>query len=54
MGDLIAQVVHYSQKFLVDKLMLSQELEAVVLEVRGVVYGCGQRCTKHMRPVPVI
>ena len=35
MGDLIAQVVDFGQKFLVDKLMLSQELEAVVLEVRG-------------------
>ncbi|KAL5460056.1 hypothetical protein EMCRGX_G033474 [Ephydatia muelleri] len=40
MGDLIAQVVDYGQKFLVDKLMLSQELEAVVLEVK-VIPGLG-------------
>ena len=36
MGDLIAQVASFSQKYLAEKLMLSQELEAVVLEVRGV------------------
>ena len=34
MGDLIALLVNYSQKVLAPSLMLSQELEAVVLEVR--------------------
>ena len=34
MGDLISLLVNYSQKVLAPKLMLSQELEAVVLEVR--------------------
>ena len=34
MGDLIALLVTYSQKVLAPKLMLSQEPEAVVLEVR--------------------
>ncbi len=33
MGDLIALMVNYSQRVLTDKLMLSQELEALVLEV---------------------
>ena len=34
MGDLISLLVNYSQKVLAPKLMLSQELEAVVLEAR--------------------
>ena len=34
MGDLIALLVNYSQKMLTEQLMLSQELEALVLEVR--------------------
>ena len=34
-GDLIALLVTYSQKVLAPKLMLSQEPEAVVLEVRA-------------------
>lgn len=34
MGDLIALLVTYSQNVLAPKLMLSQEPEAVVLEVR--------------------
>ncbi len=33
MGDLIAMLVNYSQRMLIDQLMLSQELEALVLEV---------------------
>lgn len=33
MGDLIALLVNYSQKMLADQLMLSPELEALVLEV---------------------
>ena len=33
MGDLISLLVTYSQKTLAPKLMLSQELEAIVLEV---------------------
>ena len=33
MGDLIALVVTYSQKFLSQQLMLSREVEAVVMEV---------------------
>lgn len=33
MGDLIALVVSYSQKMLTQQLMLSQELDALVLEV---------------------
>ena len=33
MGDLIALLVNYSQRMLADQLMLSQELEALVLEV---------------------
>ncbi len=34
MGDLIALVVTYSQKRLCKQLMLSREVEAVVMEVR--------------------
>ena len=34
MGDLIALLVNYSQKVLSNQLMLSQELEAMVMEVR--------------------
>lgn len=33
MGDLIALMVNYSQNNLTEKLMLSKELEAIVLEV---------------------
>ena len=33
MGDLISLLVSYSQKVLAPQLMLSQELEAIVLEV---------------------
>ena len=34
MGDLIALLVNYSQRVLSNQLMLSQELEAMVMEVR--------------------
>ena len=38
MGDLIALLVEYSQRHLLDMLMLSMELEALVMEVIIVVY----------------
>lgn len=38
MGDLIALLVDYSSKNLVDTLMLSMEIEAMVMEV-GVMHG---------------
>lgn len=34
MGDLLAQLVEYSSKKLVHALMLSMEIEAMVMEVR--------------------
>ena len=37
MGDLISLLVTYSQGVLAPKLMLSEELEAIVLEVRGLL-----------------
>lgn len=40
MGDLIAQIITYSEKYLVDKLMLTKEVEALVLEVK-VIGGLG-------------
>ena len=40
MADLIAQIVTHSEKFLVEKLMFSKEVEAMVLEVK-VIGGLG-------------
>lgn len=49
MGDLIALVVSYSQKMLTQQLMLSQELDALVLEVRSCDchMTCGWSCEHH-------
>ena len=40
MADLIAQIVTYSEKHLVDNLMFSKEIDAIVLEVK-VIAGLG-------------
>ncbi len=40
MADLISQIILYSEKSLVDKIMFSKEVEAIVLEVK-VIAGLG-------------
>lgn len=38
MGDLISLVVSHSEQHLVDQLMFSKEVEAIVLEVQLLLY----------------
>ena len=52
MGDLISLLVTYSQRMLAPKLMLSQELEAVVLEVRCEDITCFYLSLHPLLPPP--